>query len=136
LLLQLKLCVLAASPSCPALLACWKGYLCTLIGCVPRRTTDMLLPPQQVVAVVLPLEQLQPFLPQILEGLLLWCEDSKNKFKLKVRSIVERLAKRCGFEAMAQAMPPSDSRLLAHIRKESNRKQRRASQAGSVVGAC
>ena len=81
----------------------------------------------------LPVELLQPWLPQMLEGLLLWCEDSKNKFKLKVRAVVERLAKRCGFEAMAASMPPSDSRLLAHIRKEANRKLRRTSQAGSVV---
>jgi ribosomal RNA-processing protein 12 len=83
----------------------------------------------------LPVDVLQPWLPQMLEGLLLWCEDSKNKFKLKVRAVVERLAKRCGFEAMAAAMPPSDTRLLAHIRKEASRKQRRASQAGSVVSA-
>lgn len=32
----------------------------------------------------LPVDALQPFIPQICEGVLLWCEDSKNKFRLKV----------------------------------------------------
>ena len=34
----------------------------------------------------LPLEAVLPHLPAILEGVLLWAADSKNKFKLKVRS--------------------------------------------------
>lgn len=32
----------------------------------------------------LPVDTLMPFIPQIMEGILLWCEDSKNKFRLKV----------------------------------------------------
>ena len=32
----------------------------------------------------LPTEELRRFLPAILEGVLLWAEDSKNKFRLKV----------------------------------------------------
>ena len=46
--------------------------------------------------------------------------------------VVERLARRCGFDEVAQAMPPSDSKLLTHIRKQDNRKQRR--KAGSNAG--
>lgn len=34
----------------------------------------------------LPVEMLEPQLDAILEGILLWASDSKNKFKLKVRS--------------------------------------------------
>ena len=39
----------------------------------------------QVVAMRLPLEAVLPHLPAILEGVLLWAADSKNKFKLKAR---------------------------------------------------
>jgi hypothetical protein len=35
----------------------------------------------------LPVEALQPQLGPILEGVLLWAADSKNKFKLKVRRL-------------------------------------------------
>jgi ribosomal RNA-processing protein 12 len=38
----------------------------------------------QVCVMSLPTEILEQHLRQILEGLLLWSEDSKNKFKLKV----------------------------------------------------
>ena len=48
--------------------------------------------------------------------------------------IVERLARRCGYDAVAGAMPAGDKRLLIHIRRENLRKQRlRSSEAGSQV---
>lgn len=39
---------------------------------------------RQVVSLRLPADDLERFLPQILEGCLLWAEDSKNKFRAKV----------------------------------------------------
>lgn len=55
----------------------------------------------------------------------------------QVRVIVERLARRCGYDAVAGAMPPDDKRLLTHIHRENLRKQRlRSSEAGSQVGPC
>ena len=35
------------------------------------------------------MEQLTTFLPEILEGILLWAEDSKNKFRAKVLCLQE-----------------------------------------------
>lgn len=35
----------------------------------------------------MPAEQLQAHLGPMLEGLLIWAEDSKNKFRLKVRAL-------------------------------------------------
>ncbi|GIL82209.1 hypothetical protein Vretifemale_11129 [Volvox reticuliferus] len=87
----------------------------------------------KVCAMRLPVEILLSHLGPILEGMLVWAGDSKNKFKLKVRVIVERLARRCGFDAVSAAMPPSDSKLLTNIRKEAAKRQRRkhgASEAG------
>ncbi|PRW60392.1 ARM repeat superfamily [Chlorella sorokiniana] len=87
----------------------------------------------KVVSLRLPADDLERFLPQILEGCLLWAEDSKNKFRAKVRWIVEKLAKRCGFDAVARHMPEAHAKLLSHIRKENNRKERRRSEAGSQM---
>ncbi|GLC60588.1 hypothetical protein PLESTB_001631100 [Pleodorina starrii] len=89
----------------------------------------------KVCAMRLPVELLLPQLGPILEGMLVWAEDSKNKFKLKVRVIVERLARRCGFDAVASSMPASDAKLLAHIRREAAKKQRRKHGAGSEAGS-
>ena len=75
----------------------------------------------------LPASDLEPFVPSICEGILLWAEDSKNKFRLKVRVILERLARRCGFEALEKYIPESHRALLTHIRKQNNRKERKKS---------
>ncbi|KAL4855011.1 RRP12-like protein [Chlorella vulgaris] len=87
----------------------------------------------KVVSLRLPAYDVARFLPQILEGCLLWAEDSKNKFRAKVRWIVEKLAKRCGFEEVAQHMPEAHSKLLIHIRKENSRRDRKRSEAGSQM---
>ena len=51
----------------------------------------------------------------------------------QVRVIVERLARRCGYDAVAAAMPAGDRRLLSHIQKEMLRKKRTQAKPGSEV---
>lgn len=49
---------------------------------------------------------------------------------------MERLVRRCGTEPVAAACPPGDAKLMAHIRKQNSRKERRkaaGSEAGSEV---
>jgi ribosomal RNA-processing protein 12 len=64
------------------------------------------------------------YVPEILEGVLVWAEDSKNKFRLKVRVILERLAKKVGFETLQRYFPDSHRPLLSHVRKDMKRKDR------------
>ena len=66
-----------------------------------------------------------PRLKQLLEALLAWSDDPKNKFRLRVRLVVERLVRRLGADAVSSAMPAGDARLLSHIRKAEARKARR-----------
>ena len=87
----------------------------------------------KVVTMRLPAPELLPFIPAICEGILLWAEDSKNKFRLKVRVILERLARRCGFEALEGAVPEAHRALLTHIRKQHNRKERRRNSGASEM---
>lgn len=58
---------------------------------------------------------------------------------VQVRVIVERLARRCGFQAVSQHIPEKDRKLLAHIRKEKQRHERKrqgASEADRVRTSC
>jgi ribosomal RNA-processing protein 12 len=48
-----------------------------------------------------------------------------------VRLIVEKLARRCGFDAVEAAMPEGDAKLLTHIRKE--RAHKAAKRAGAAA---
>ena len=75
-----------------------------------------------------------PRLRQLLEALLVWSDDPKNKFRQRVRLVVERLVRRLGVEAVSSAMPPGDYKLLTHIRKAEARKARRRSGGRSRAG--
>ena len=79
----------------------------------------------KVVAVRVPVEEIVPLMDTLVSGLLLWCEDTKNKFKLKVRVILERLVKRCGMDCVAQHIPEEHAKLTAHIRKMLGRADRK-----------
>ncbi len=60
---------------------CWpKQHLSAVL----QHATAAARPGVQVVAMRLPVELLMGHLAAILEGILLWASDSKNKFKLKV----------------------------------------------------
>lgn len=50
---------------------------------------------------------------------------------MQVRLIVEKLAKRCGFDVVEAAIPEGDTKLLTHIRKERTRKA--AKKAGAAA---
>ena len=51
----------------------------------------------------------------------------------QVRVIVERLARRCGYDAVATAIPEADRKLLQHIRREHIRKDCRTVGQDSEV---
>jgi ribosomal RNA-processing protein 12 len=110
--------------------------ICALLRSKAREVIRAVLGFLKVVAMRVPAELVQPHLKLILGGILLWAEDSKNKFKLKVRRLIERLAKRCGFEAVAAVWPESDEKLLAAIRKGFARKARqKAVRDGDTEGS-
>jgi ribosomal RNA-processing protein 12 len=105
----------------------------TLLRSKAREVVKSVLGFTKVCAARLPADVLRQHLPQILEGILLWSEDSRNRFRLRVRSVVERLCRRLGVEEVSAAAPASEAKLLTHIRKQAARKQRRR-DAGYAAG--
>ncbi|KAK3265774.1 hypothetical protein CYMTET_25573, partial [Cymbomonas tetramitiformis] len=101
-----------------------------------REITKSVLGFCKVAAMRLPLEQLQEQLPVLLEGLL-HGDEKRNRFRLKVKTVLERLVRRCGHDAVAERMPEAHVALLQHMRKmkeRGERKKRANSEAGSVAG--
>jgi|Transcript_3369 ribosomal RNA-processing protein 12 len=92
----------------------------------------------KVAAVRLPQTDLAAQLPTLVPALLHCCddEDGFNRFRSKVRVVVERLVKRCGWDAVEAVTPELHSALLQHMRREEVRTERRrkASVAGSEFG--
>lgn len=82
----------------------------------------------------MPRDELPKYAGSICECILLWAGDSRNKFRSTVRVILERLAVRCGFDVLGDAIPEAHRPLLTHIRKSYNRRHRNraSSRAGDV----
>ena len=78
----------------------------------------------KVVIVSLPDEIVKPRLEGLIEGLLMWSQEHKAQFKLKVRHILERLIRRYGAELIEQKTPPTDRKLISNIRKTRDRNKR------------
>ncbi|KAI5064175.1 hypothetical protein GOP47_0020845 [Adiantum capillus-veneris] len=78
----------------------------------------------KVVVARQPVEHLQQHLKSIVEGLLLWSDDSKNHFKAKIRVLFEMLVRKCGLQAVSAVTPEQHVKLLNHIRKMRDRKEK------------
>jgi ribosomal RNA-processing protein 12 len=83
----------------------------------------------KVVAVRLPQNELAMHLPELLPAVLKWSSDSKNRFKLKTKVIVERCAKRCGWRAVEDAMPKEHLALALHMKKEETKMETKKKKA-------
>lgn len=68
--------------------------------------------------------QLEPLLPDILGGLLKY-HRGKDRFRSKIKIIIKKLVKMFGYDALMPFVPPSDARLLTHMRKLAEREARR-----------
>ena len=111
--------------------------VCALLEGKSREVVKSCLGFVKVVVVRLPQQDLAAELPRLVPALLHWSEDSKNRFKLKVRVVLERMCKRCGYEVVEASMPKEHMALIAHIKREETRleKKKKSSVAGSEHGA-
>jgi ribosomal RNA-processing protein 12 len=89
----------------------------------------------KVVIARLSVAELEQHLHGLVEGLILWADDSKNHFKAKVRVIIERLVRRCGMDSVARVMPREHMKLLTNIRKtkERNEKKKISTDGGEAA---
>ena len=111
--------------------------VCALLEGKSREVVKSCLGFVKVAVVRLPQQDLAAELPRLVPALLHWSEDSKNRFKLKVRVVLERMCKRCGYEVVEASMPKEHMALIAHIKREETRleKKKKSSIAGSEHGA-
>ena len=72
----------------------------------------------------IPPDQLEPLLPELL-GALLKSNQTKSRFRGKIKIILKKLVKLFGYEALMPHVPDSETRLLTHMRKLDEREKRR-----------
>jgi ribosomal RNA-processing protein 12 len=73
-------------------------------------------------------EQLRVFVPDIIQGLLLWIGESKNRFRAKTRIILIKLCRKYSYEEIAEIVPEKDRALIKHIKKTKEREEKKKQQ--------
>lgn len=77
---------------------------------------------------MLPKEELRAFLPDIINGLLVWIGESKNRFRAKTRIILIKLCRKYGYEQIAELVPEEDRALIKHIKKTKEREDKKKAE--------
>lgn len=77
---------------------------------------------------MLPKDQLEEYLPDIINGLLVWIGESKNRFRAKTRVILIKLCRKYGYERIAELVPEEDRALIKHIKKTKEREDKKKSE--------
>lgn len=78
----------------------------------------------RIAVVIIPVESLRPLLPDILHSLLKY-HRGKDRFRSKIKIILKKLVRSFGYQTLTPLVPVSESRLLTHMRKLSEREERR-----------
>ncbi|EFJ18450.1 hypothetical protein SELMODRAFT_178120 [Selaginella moellendorffii] len=79
----------------------------------------------KVIVAMMSKEELMPRLSEMVEAMMVWSDDPKNRFKAKVRGILEKLLKKCGFEAVSAVMPKEHAKHLVNIRKRKDHEEKK-----------
>lgn len=79
----------------------------------------------KVEVLALPEDIVRGNLQEMLTKLMRWSHEHKGHFRLKVKHIVERLVRKFGAEAVEEAMPEDDRKLVANIRKSRARAKKK-----------
>lgn len=77
---------------------------------------------------VLSKDQLAQFVPDMVNGLLVWIGESKNRFRAKNRIILIKLCRKFGYEHVAALVPEEDRALIRHIKKTKEREDKKKSE--------
>jgi ribosomal RNA-processing protein 12 len=78
----------------------------------------------KVALVSLPKEVMESRLEKLVPNLMVWSHETKGHFRVKVKSLMERMIRRFGYDTIIQYTPESDHKLLVNIRKTKERRKR------------
>lgn len=85
----------------------------------------------KVEVLSLPEELVRTNLKELLAKLMKWSHEHKGHFKSKVKHILERLIRKFGIEAVEEAIPEDDRKLVANIKKSRARAKKKEAAAES-----
>ncbi|EXJ77184.1 hypothetical protein A1O3_10342 [Capronia epimyces CBS 606.96] len=79
----------------------------------------------KVMVVVLPTEMLEPRMPSIVPGLMVWSKENKGRLRAKVKGILDRCLRRFDGSKLESWVGGDDRKMVANIRKRRERARRK-----------
>ena len=89
-----------------------------------REVTKSVVGFARVSVAAMTAEQLEPLLPELVGGLLKY-HKGKDRFRSKIKIILKKLVGMYGYDRLLPLVPETDTRILTHMRKLSERAARR-----------
>jgi ribosomal RNA-processing protein 12 len=78
----------------------------------------------KVALVTLPRKVMLGRLDKLIPNLMVWSHETKGHFRVKVKTLMERMIRRFGYDTILQYTPEDDHKLLINIRKTRERRKR------------
>jgi ribosomal RNA-processing protein 12 len=78
----------------------------------------------KVVLVSVPKEVLEKILDKLIPNLMVWSHEARGHFRIKVKTLMERMMRKFGYDTLVKYTPEEDHKLLINIRKTRDRKKR------------
>jgi hypothetical protein len=82
------------------------GFVKVVVSCMPPRETEA-------------------HLPLMIQAMMTWSGESKNRIRAKIKGVLERMVRKFGWDAVASHVPLTDQKLVQHMKKQADRKERR-----------
>ncbi|KAH0827636.1 hypothetical protein AYO21_07827 [Fonsecaea monophora] len=86
----------------------------------------------KVMVVVLPTEMLEPRMPSIVPGLMVWSKENKGRLRAKVKGILDRCLRRFDSAKVESWVGGDDRKIVVNIRKRRERGRRKKNGDGEM----
>lgn len=87
----------------------------------------------KVIISCMPPAELTPLLPRIVKALMVWSGERKERIKMKIRTVLERLVRKLGYDTIAPLVPSNDEALMRHMKKMADRRAKKKATAIGVA---
>ena len=113
----------------PAMTASLLSTFLPLMGSASREVNKSMMGLVKVIALSLPAEELRQYASEILAGIGKWSEERRARLQEKVKSVLEIMARKLGWDEVRGMVGEEQKRLVEHIRKLKERESKKKAEA-------
>ena len=113
----------------PAMTASLLSTFLPLLGSASREVNKSMMGLVKVIALSLPADELRQYAAEILAGIGKWSEERRVRLQEKMKSVLEIMARKLGWDEVRGLVGEEQKRLVEHIRKMKEREGKKKAEA-------